>query len=149
MSPARARLLLTSQDGTTIWTYRSFINYNAIEKFNEEASLEDHVGWWERFVDLASQGDWSHKWMIRQLRGRMTAPLRDWYAQLPKSTRHNWKKLFRRFKQIYCRTTGSYAERYYTIIMRSGETVLKFFYRLSAAAVKAEIKIQRSSKRRE
>jgi hypothetical protein len=139
----------TSKDGTSVWTYRPFISYNAVEKFNENASLEDRVGWWERFVDIATQGGWSHKWRIRQLRGRMSAPLRDWYAQLSKSVRHDWKQLSHRFKRMYCRTTGSYAERYYIMKMRSGETALKFFYRLNAAAAKADMNVQKTSKRRE
>ncbi|OWZ01202.1 hypothetical protein PHMEG_00027464 [Phytophthora megakarya] len=63
----------------------------------------------------------------------------DWYAQLPMSTRHNWKLLTTKFRKLYCRTTGSYAERYFTMKMRSSETALQFFYRLNAAAVKAEI----------
>ncbi|EGZ23671.1 hypothetical protein PHYSODRAFT_482055 [Phytophthora sojae] len=86
---------------------------------------------------------------IRQLRGRMSSSHRDWNAQLPKSTRHNWKKLSRRFKVMYCRTTGSNSERYYTMKVRSGETPRKFFYRLNAAAVKAGIEFQKSSKHRE
>ncbi|GMF51710.1 unnamed protein product [Phytophthora fragariaefolia] len=139
----------TTKEGTTVWTYRPYINYNAVEKFNEDASVEDIVGGWERFIDMASQGSWPDKVRIRQLRGRISSALRDWYAQLPKSVRHNWKQLSHRFKVIYCRTTGSYAERYYTMKVRSGETALKFFYRLNAAAVKAGIQFQKPSKRRE
>ncbi|EGZ18130.1 hypothetical protein PHYSODRAFT_261346 [Phytophthora sojae] len=122
----------TTKEGTTVWTYRPYINYNAVEKFSEDASVEDRVGWWEKFTDMAAQGSCPDKMKIRQLRGRMSSSLRDWYAQLPKSTRHNWKKLSRRFKVVYCR-----------------ETPRKFFYRLNAAAVKAGIEFQKSSKHRE
>ncbi|GMF60069.1 unnamed protein product [Phytophthora fragariaefolia] len=139
----------TTKEGTTVWTYRPYINYDAVEKFSEDASVEDRVGWWERFIDMAAQGSRPDKLKIRQLRGRMSSSLRDWYAQLPKSTRHNWKKLSRRFKVMYRRTTGSYSERYYTMKVRSGETPHKFFYRLNAAAVKAGIEFQKSSKHRE
>ncbi|OWZ06607.1 hypothetical protein PHMEG_00021114, partial [Phytophthora megakarya] len=66
-----------------------------------------------------------------------------------RSQRHNWKLLSTKFKKLYCRTTGSYAERYFTMKMRASETALQFFYRLNAAAVKAEIPFQTSSKRRE
>ncbi|GMF49720.1 unnamed protein product [Phytophthora fragariaefolia] len=79
----------------------------------------------------------------------MASSLRDWYARLPKSTRHNWKKLSRRFKVMYCRTTGSYSERHYTMKARSGETPRKLFYRMNAAAVKAGIEFQKSSKHQE
>ncbi|OWY92072.1 hypothetical protein PHMEG_00039073 [Phytophthora megakarya] len=86
---------------------------------------------------------------IRQFRSRVPVTIRDWYAQLPNSTHHNWKLLSTKFKKLYCCTTGSYAERYFTIKMRSSETALQFFYRLNTAAVKAEIPFQTSSKRRE
>ncbi|OWZ04770.1 hypothetical protein PHMEG_00023275 [Phytophthora megakarya] len=86
---------------------------------------------------------------IRQFRSRMPATIRDWYAQLPKSTRHNWKLLSTKFKKLYCRTTGSYAERYFTMKMMSSETALQFVYRLNATVVKAEIPFQTSFKRRE
>ncbi|OWY98753.1 hypothetical protein PHMEG_00030407 [Phytophthora megakarya] len=139
----------TTKDGTTVWNFRPYINYNAVEKFNDTASKEDRVNRWERFTDMAAQGSWPDKMKIRQLRSRMPATIRDWYAQLPKSTHHNWKLLSTKFKKLYCRTTGSYAERYFTMKMRSSETALQFFYRLNAAAVKAEIPFQTSSKRRE
>ncbi|OWZ04067.1 hypothetical protein PHMEG_00024097 [Phytophthora megakarya] len=138
----------TTKDGTTVWNFRPYINYNAVEKFNDTAPKEDRVNWWERFTDMAAQGSWPDKMKIRQFRSRMPATIRDWYAQLPKSTRHNWKLLSTKFKKLYCRTTGSYAERYFTTKMRSSETALQFFYRLNAAAVKAEIPFQTSSKRR-
>ncbi|OWZ02355.1 hypothetical protein PHMEG_00026095 [Phytophthora megakarya] len=98
---------------------------------------------------MAAQASWSDKVKIRQFRGRMPATIRDWYAQLPKSTRHNWKLLSTKFGKLYCRITGSYAEQYFTMKMRSSETALQFFYRLNAAAVKAENPFQTSSKRRE
>ncbi|OWZ15389.1 LOW QUALITY PROTEIN: hypothetical protein PHMEG_00010974 [Phytophthora megakarya] len=79
----------------------------------------------------------------------MPATIRDWYAQLPKSTRHNRKLLSTKVKKLYCRTTRSYAERYFTMKMRASETALQFFYRLNTAAVKAEVPFQPSSKRHE
>ncbi|OWZ04052.1 hypothetical protein PHMEG_00024120 [Phytophthora megakarya] len=98
---------------------------------------------------MASQGSLPDKMKIRQFQSRMPTTIRDWYAQLPKSTRHNWKLLSTKFEKLYCRTTGPYAERYITMKMRSSETALQFFYRLNVAAVKAEIPFQTSSKRRE
>ncbi|OWZ19787.1 LOW QUALITY PROTEIN: hypothetical protein PHMEG_0005909 [Phytophthora megakarya] len=41
---------------------------------------------------------------------RAQTTIRDWYAQMPKSTRHSWKLLSIKFKKLYCRNTGSYAE---------------------------------------
>ncbi|EGZ22945.1 hypothetical protein PHYSODRAFT_253722 [Phytophthora sojae] len=79
----------TTKEGTNVWPYRPYINYNAVEKFSEDASVEDRVGWWKRFIDMVAQGSWPDKMNIRQLQGRMASSPRDWYAQLPKSTRHN------------------------------------------------------------
>ncbi|OWY98473.1 hypothetical protein PHMEG_00030757 [Phytophthora megakarya] len=95
----------TTKDGTTVWNFRSYINHNAVEKFNDTASKEDRVNSWERFTDMAAQGSWPDKMKIHQFRSRMPATIRDWYAQLPKSTRHNWKLLYTKFKKQYCRTT--------------------------------------------
>ncbi|OWZ03873.1 hypothetical protein PHMEG_00024322, partial [Phytophthora megakarya] len=114
----------TNKDSTTVWNFRPYINYNAVEKFNDTAPKEDRSNWWERFTDMSAQGSWPDKMKIRQFRSRMAAPIRDWYAQLPKSTRHNWKLLPTKFKKLYCRTTGSYAKRYFTMKMRLSETAL-------------------------
>ncbi|OWY97216.1 hypothetical protein PHMEG_00032312 [Phytophthora megakarya] len=78
----------TTKDGTTVWNFRPYINYK-VEKFNDTGRKEDRVNWWERFTDMAAQGSWPDKMKIRQFRSRMPATIRDWYAQLPKSTRHN------------------------------------------------------------
>ncbi|OWZ02859.1 hypothetical protein PHMEG_00025510 [Phytophthora megakarya] len=80
----------TTKDGTTAWNFRPYINYNAVEKFDDTAPNEDRVNWWERFTDMAAQGSWPDEMKIRQFRSRMPATIRDWNAQLPKSTRHNW-----------------------------------------------------------
>ncbi|OWZ10301.1 LOW QUALITY PROTEIN: hypothetical protein PHMEG_00016868 [Phytophthora megakarya] len=55
----------------------------------------------------------------------------------------------RRFRKLYIGTTGSYSERYFTMKMTDHETSLQFFYRLNAAAVKAEVKFKWSPKLRE
>ncbi|OWY95464.1 hypothetical protein PHMEG_00034524 [Phytophthora megakarya] len=86
---------------------------------------------------------------ICQFRSQMPTAIRDWFTQLPKSTRHDWKQMSRRFRKLYIGTTGSYSERYFTMKMTDHETPLQFFYRLNAAAVKAEVKFKSSSKLRE
>ncbi|OWZ02431.1 hypothetical protein PHMEG_00026004 [Phytophthora megakarya] len=136
-------------DGTTIWNYRPYIGYTNLEKFDEKASRDNRVNWWERFSDMASQGSWSDTMKIRQFRSRMPTAIRDWFRQLPKSTRHDWKQMSRRFRKLDIGTTGSYSERYFTMKMTDHETPLQFFYCLNAAAVKAEVKFQSSSKLRE
>ncbi|OWZ01469.1 hypothetical protein PHMEG_00027134 [Phytophthora megakarya] len=68
----------STKDGTTVWNFRSYINYNAVEKFNDTAPKEDRVNWWEHFTDMAAQGSWADKMKIRQFRSRMPATIRDW-----------------------------------------------------------------------
>ncbi|EGZ07518.1 hypothetical protein PHYSODRAFT_253675 [Phytophthora sojae] len=68
------------------------------------------------------------------MRLRSSASMRPWkiaLAQLDEAVSL--------FMVMYCRTTGSYSERYYTMKVRSGKTPRKFFYRRNAAAVKAGI----------
>ncbi|OWY96389.1 LOW QUALITY PROTEIN: hypothetical protein PHMEG_00033352, partial [Phytophthora megakarya] len=138
----------TTADGTTIWSCRPYIDYTNLEKFDEKAFRDNRVNWWERFSDMASQGFWSDTMKIRQFRSRMPTAI-DWFTQLPKSTRHDWKQMSRRFRKLYIGTTGSYSERYFTMKMTDHETPLQFFYRLNAAAVKAEVRFKSSSKLRE
>ncbi|OWZ01530.1 LOW QUALITY PROTEIN: hypothetical protein PHMEG_00027058 [Phytophthora megakarya] len=136
----------TTTDGTTIWNCRLYIGYTNLEKFDEKASRDNRVNWWERFSDMTSQGPWSDTMKIRHFRSRMPTAIRDWFTQLPKSTRHDWKQISRRYRKLYIGTTGSYSERYFTMKMTDHETPLQFFYRLNAAAVKAEVKFKSSTK---
>ncbi|OWZ06664.1 hypothetical protein PHMEG_00021057 [Phytophthora megakarya] len=130
----------TTAGGTTIWNCRLYIGYTNLEKFDEKVSRDNRVNWWERFSDMASQGSWSDTMKIRPFRSRMPTAIRDWFTQLPKSTRRDWKQMSRRFRKLYIGTTGSYSERYFTMKMTDHETPLQFFCRLNAAAVKAEVK---------
>ncbi|OWY90082.1 hypothetical protein PHMEG_00041952, partial [Phytophthora megakarya] len=119
----------TTADGTTIRNCRPYIGYTNLEKLDEKASRDNRVNWWERFSDMAPQGAWSDTMKIRQFSSRMPTAIRDWFTQLPKSTRHDWKQMSRRFRKLLVLGT--------------------FFYRLNAAAVKAEVKFKSSSKLRE
>ncbi|OWZ01056.1 LOW QUALITY PROTEIN: hypothetical protein PHMEG_00027633 [Phytophthora megakarya] len=141
----------TTADGTTIWNYRPYIGYTNLEKFDEKAFRNNRVNWWERFSDMASQGQgsWSDTMKIRQFKSRMPTAIRDWFTQLLKSTRHDWKQMSRRFRKLYIGTTGSYSEMHFTMKMTDHETPLQFFYCLNSAAVKAEVKFKSSSKLRE
>ncbi|OWZ04081.1 hypothetical protein PHMEG_00024081 [Phytophthora megakarya] len=105
----------TTAEGTTIWNCRPYIGYTNLEKFDEKASRDNRVNWWERFSDMASHGSWSDAMKIRQFRSRMSTAIRDWFTQLPTSTRHDWKQMSRRFRKLYIGTTGSYSERYFTM----------------------------------
>ncbi|OWZ13935.1 hypothetical protein PHMEG_00012663 [Phytophthora megakarya] len=139
----------TTADETTIRNCRSYIGYTNLEKFDEKAFRDNRVNRWERFSNMASQGSWSYTMKICQFRSRMPTATMDWFTQLPKSTRHDWKQMSRRFRKLYIGTTGSYSERYFRMKKTDHETPLQFFYHLNAAAVKAEVKFKSSSKLRE
>ncbi|OWZ14380.1 hypothetical protein PHMEG_00012153 [Phytophthora megakarya] len=93
-------------DGTTA-VYQTT---SAVEKFNETDPEENRVNWWGRFTVMAAPGSWLNKMKIHQFRSRVPATIRDWYDQLPKSTRRNWKRLSTKFHKLYYLSTGSYAE---------------------------------------
>ncbi|OWZ22528.1 hypothetical protein PHMEG_0002754 [Phytophthora megakarya] len=135
----------TTSDGTKFWNCRPYFGYTNLRKFDEKSSRDNRVNWWERFSDMASQGSRSDN----EDSSRMPTAITDWFTQLPKSTRHDWKQMSRRFRKLYIGTTGSYSERYFTMKMIDHETPLQFFYRLNPAAVKAEVKFKSSSKLRE
>ncbi|OWY98818.1 LOW QUALITY PROTEIN: hypothetical protein PHMEG_00030316 [Phytophthora megakarya] len=44
----------TRADETTIWNCRPYIGYTNLEKFDEKASRDNRVNWWERFSDMTS-----------------------------------------------------------------------------------------------
>ncbi|POM71980.1 Hypothetical protein PHPALM_11382 [Phytophthora palmivora] len=48
-----------TQAGTTLLTFRSYINSNTLGEFDTKASLRERVHWWERFANMAAQGGWA------------------------------------------------------------------------------------------
>ncbi|EGZ07945.1 hypothetical protein PHYSODRAFT_250253 [Phytophthora sojae] len=139
----------TAQAGTTLLTFRPYINSNTLGEFDTKASLRERVHWWERFANMAAQGGWSTKMRIQELKLKLSGAARDWFNQLPKHTQRDWKELASAFRKKYCKARSSYSERYFTIEMKNSESALDFFYRLNSAAGKADIDFRKSSKRLE
>ncbi|KAE8967075.1 hypothetical protein PR001_g28207, partial [Phytophthora rubi] len=96
---------------------------DALEKFDEQGSLDNRVNWWERFMYHATLAPWDEMTRIVQLRMRLSGSLEDWCAQLPDSTRSDWKKLSHVFKKEWCRSIDSKAESFYFIEMHDSETI--------------------------
>ncbi|POM70990.1 Hypothetical protein PHPALM_12502 [Phytophthora palmivora] len=118
-----------TQAGTTLLTFRPYINSNTLGEFDTKASLRERVHWRERFANMAAQGGWSTKMRIQELKLKLPGAARD------------WKK--------YRKARSSYSERYFTMEMKNSESALDFFYRLNSAAGKADIDFRKSSKRLE
>ncbi|EGZ17740.1 hypothetical protein PHYSODRAFT_331670 [Phytophthora sojae] len=135
----------TAQAGTTLLTFRPYINSNTLGEFDTKASLRERVHWWERFANMAAQGGWSTKMRIQELKLKLSGAARDGFNQLPKDTQRDWKELASAFRKKY----SSYSERYFTMEMKNSESALDFFYRLNSAAGKADIDFRKSSKRPE
>ncbi|POM72696.1 Hypothetical protein PHPALM_10554 [Phytophthora palmivora] len=138
-----------TQAGTTLLTFRPYINSNTLGEFDTKASLRERVHWWERFANMAAQGGWSTKMRTQELKLKLSGAARDWFNQLPKHIQRDWKELASAFKKKYCKARSSYSERYFTMEMKNSESALDFFYRLNSAAGKADIDFRKSSKRLE
>ncbi|POM65040.1 Hypothetical protein PHPALM_19329 [Phytophthora palmivora] len=138
-----------TQAGTTLLTFRPYINSNTLGEFDTKASLRERVHWWERFANMAAQGGWSTKMRTQELKLKLPGAARDWFNQLPKHTQRDWKELASAFRKKYCKARSSYSERYFTMEMKTSESALDFFYHLNSAAGKADIDFRKSSKRLE
>ncbi|POM79742.1 Hypothetical protein PHPALM_2517 [Phytophthora palmivora] len=136
-----------AQAGTTLLTLRPFMNSNNLGEFDPRATLRERIHWWERFTNMASQGGWSTKTRIQELKLKLPVSARDWFNQLPMSVSRDWKELSSEFKKRYCKARSSYSERYFTMAMKDSETPLEFFYRLNSAAGKADIDFRKSFRR--
>ncbi|EGZ24380.1 hypothetical protein PHYSODRAFT_325503 [Phytophthora sojae] len=132
--------------GETSLTIHPYVNSSALEKFDEKASLGDRRSWWERFTNLASQGGWSNRTRISELKMKMSSPFRNWRGQLPKQVQNDWKTLASEFRKKYLKARTSDSERYYTMKQKGGESALEYFYRLNDAAGKASINYRSSRK---
>ncbi|EGZ27927.1 hypothetical protein PHYSODRAFT_321638 [Phytophthora sojae] len=139
----------TAQVGTTLLTFRPYINSNTLGEFDTKASLREREHWWERFANMAAQGGWSTKMRIQELKLKLSGAARDWFNQLSKHTQRDWKELASAFRKKYCKARSSYSERYFTMEMKNSESALDFFYRLNSAAGKADIDFRKSLKRLE
>uniref|UniRef100_H3GWQ5 Retrotransposon gag domain-containing protein n=1 Tax=Phytophthora ramorum TaxID=164328 RepID=H3GWQ5_PHYRM len=136
-------------EGTTLLTFRQYINSHTLSEFDAKAAIRERVHWWEQFANLAAQGARSSKMRIQELKLKLSGAARDWFNQLPKHMQRDWKELATAFRKKYCKARASYSERYYKMEMRSSESALDFFYRLNAAAGKADIDFRKSTKRLE
>ncbi|EGZ14690.1 hypothetical protein PHYSODRAFT_333076 [Phytophthora sojae] len=89
----------TAQAGTTLLTFRPYINSNTLGEFDTKASLRERVHWWERFANMTAQGGWSTNMRIQELKLKLSGAARDWFNQLPKHTQRDWKELASTFRK--------------------------------------------------
>ncbi|OWZ15084.1 hypothetical protein PHMEG_00011343 [Phytophthora megakarya] len=68
--------------GATIWNCRPYIGYSNLDKLDEKAGK-----------------------VLRHVPKRNCNRYTDWYTQLPKSMRHDWKLMSKRFGNLYMAPT--------------------------------------------
>ncbi|GMF38646.1 unnamed protein product [Phytophthora fragariaefolia] len=72
----------------------------------------------------------------------LSGAARNWYRQLPRSTRNKWTDLLRSFQIQYCGCGVSVARQYYHARRRSDESALEYLHRLNVAGLRARLKIK-------
>ncbi|KAE8875636.1 hypothetical protein PF005_g29091 [Phytophthora fragariae] len=133
----------TSQAGTTVFTYKPYVNASALEDFNEKASLSTRIRWLEKFQSMAVQGGWSDKMRIYEMKLKLPSSARDWRYNLDEDGRHSWKRFLKAFKEKYCKAKTSDSERYYSMTQKKTEAPLEFFNRLNRVADKEQLTLSR------
>ncbi|KAE8876135.1 hypothetical protein PF005_g24435 [Phytophthora fragariae] len=68
----------TSQAGTTVFTYKPYVNASALKYFNEKASLSTRIRRLEKFQSMAVQGGWSDKMRIYEMKLKLPSSAQDW-----------------------------------------------------------------------
>ncbi|KAG3087296.1 hypothetical protein PI125_g18685 [Phytophthora idaei] len=67
--------------GSTVLTSWPYVSSNTLNELDNKVSLRERTRWWEKFVKMASQGDWSNKMRIRELKLKLPGAARDWFNQ--------------------------------------------------------------------
>ncbi|ETM38602.1 hypothetical protein L914_15140, partial [Phytophthora nicotianae] len=71
-----------------------------------------------------------------------TGSARNWYRQLSRTTRSDWKKLLREFQVQFCGLGVSVARQYYHARKRTDETPLEYLYRLNVEGLRAKLRVK-------
>ncbi|EGZ22938.1 hypothetical protein PHYSODRAFT_253792 [Phytophthora sojae] len=128
---------VTTQGGTMIMSFRPYMSSSALEDFNEDTPLAVRRLMWEKFQNLATQGGWSDRTRVCELKLKMSPGVR------------NCRGLDQVVQVHPSRVKVSENERYYTMTQRKGEKAQAFLYRLNIAAEHAKVDFRKSSKQRE
>ena len=69
----------------------------------------------------------------------LVGPARNWYKQLPRTTRASWSDLLKAFKDEFCGESVPAPQKYYEMRRRTNEDPLDYLYRLNVQAIQAKI----------
>jgi hypothetical protein len=132
--------------GNTILTVHPHVNSQLLAKFDEKAERSDRRDWWEQFMNLANQGGWTDQVRLRELKMKMSLPVRNWRDQLSKHVQQDWTRLSSEFVKKYLKSRTSESDRYYSMKQKPNESAMEFFYRLNEAGIKAGVRYKKSKK---
>ncbi|ETI35351.1 hypothetical protein F443_18298 [Phytophthora nicotianae P1569] len=76
------------------------------------------------------------------LGGLFTGPARNWYRQLSRTTRGDWKVLLRELQVQLCGLGVSVARQYYHASKRADETPLEYLHQLNVAGLRAKLRVK-------
>ncbi|GMF63959.1 unnamed protein product [Phytophthora fragariaefolia] len=82
---------------------------------------------------------------VHRLCGLLTGTAHNWYQQLGRSTRSNWKELLNDFSVKYCGLGVSLSRKYYHARKRSDESPLEYLHRLDVVSLRAKLPIKTGS----
>ncbi|ETP35773.1 hypothetical protein F442_16141, partial [Phytophthora nicotianae P10297] len=76
------------------------------------------------------------------LGGMSTGSARNWYRQLSRTTRGDWKELLSEFQVQFCGLGVSVVRQYNRARKRADETSLEYLYRLNVAGLRAKLRVK-------
>ncbi|GMF39336.1 unnamed protein product [Phytophthora fragariaefolia] len=117
-----------------------------LKAFSGKDNVEDRARSWQDKVKSAfirDQAPDSEKFLV--FGDLLTGPARNWYRQLSRSTRSNWKSLLEGFLTQYGGRGVSVARQYYHARKRSDESPLEYLHRLNVAGMRAKLPIKDGS----
>ncbi|GMF22422.1 unnamed protein product [Phytophthora fragariaefolia] len=146
--PARAAVAATDSSGAgTVSATRIRVSaISDLKEFSRKDRDEDRARSWFSKVKSAfvrDQAPDSEKCIV--FGDLLTGPARNWYRQLSRSTRSDWKGLAKSFQIPYCGRGVSVARQYYHARKRSDESPLEYLYRLNVAGLRAQLSIKDGS----
>ncbi|GMF31705.1 unnamed protein product [Phytophthora fragariaefolia] len=146
--PARAAVAATdsSRAGTLSATRISVSAISDLKEFSRKDRVKDRARSWFSKVKssfVRDQAPDSERCLV--FGDLLTGPARNWYRQLSRSIRSDWKGLVKGFQIQYCGRGASVARQYYHVWKRLDESPLEYFYRLNVAGLRAQLSIKDGS----
>ncbi|KAH7460378.1 uncharacterized protein KRP23_14746 [Phytophthora ramorum] len=117
-----------------------------LKEFSGKDNDEDRArGWLSKMKSafIRDQAPDSEKCLV--FGDLLKGPARNWYRQLSRTTRSDWKSLSQTFQTQYCGRGVSVARQYYHARKRSEESPLEYLHRLNVAGLRAHLPIKDGS----